>query len=194
MKIALYARVSTDDQSTELQLRDLRAYAVHRGFEIYEEYIELGVSGSKVKRPTLNRMMDDAEKGKFDAVAVWRFDRFGRSAAHLVNSLETFDRLGIRFFSYQENIDTGTPLGQAMFTIIAAMAQLERSIIIERVTAGMRAAKARGVHLGRRRTIIDPDKITNLRAKGLSIRGIGKQLKINPGVVVRVLKEHSARI
>src|SRR3974390_2719060 len=124
MRIALYARVSTRDQSCELQLRDLRTNCAARGFDAANEYVDVGQSGAKDSRPELNKLMDDARKRKFDAIVVWRFDRFARSTKHLLLALEEFRSLGIQFISYQVNIDT-SPLGQALFTIVSAVAQLE---------------------------------------------------------------------
>src|ERR1700684_4427559 len=133
MRTAIYARVSTKDQSCELQIRDLRAYCAARGFDLVREYIDVGQSGAKDSRPELNKLMDDACERQFDAIIVWRFDRFARSTKHLLTALEEFRSLGIQFISFQENIDTSSALGQAMFTIVSAVAQLERDIIRERV-------------------------------------------------------------
>jgi DNA invertase Pin-like site-specific DNA recombinase len=148
MRATIYARVSTKDQSCDLQLRDLRAYCAARGFASVREFVDVG-SGAKDSRPQLNDLMDAARKRQFDAVVVWRFDRFARSTKHLLLALEEFRSLGIQFSSYQENIDTTSRLGQALFTIVAAVAQLERDLIRERVSAGIRNARANGKKLGR---------------------------------------------
>lgn len=144
MRLATYARVSTKDQSCELQLRDLRTYCVARGFEAVHEYINVGQSGAKDSRPELSKLMDDARKRQFDAIVVWRFDGFARFTNHLLSALEEFRSLGIQFISYQENIDTSSLLGQALFTIVSAVNQLERDLIWERVSAGIRSARASG--------------------------------------------------
>ena len=128
IRAAIYARVSTSEQSPELQLRDLRQYAEARGLES-SEYVDSGYSGAKQNRPALDRLMDDARKRRFDCILVWRFDRFARSTKHLLLALEEFRSLGVQFISYQENIDTTSPLGQALFTIVSAVAQLERDLI-----------------------------------------------------------------
>jgi DNA invertase Pin-like site-specific DNA recombinase len=188
MRVAIYVRVSTDDQDVGLQLKDLRTFAKIRVMDLHAEYQDAGVSGSKKSRPALDRLMADARKRKFDAVLVWRFDRFARSSAHLAVALDEFRSLGIQFISYQENIDTSTPMGQAMFSIIAAMAQLERDIIKERVVAGIRNAQAKGVHCGRPAQAMDPAPIRALRAQGLSIRDIAAQLDVTKGTVERALK------
>src|SRR5258705_5076531 len=170
MRIGIYARVSTKDQSCELQLRDLRAYCSARGFEAVREYVDVGQSGGKESRPELNRLMEDARKRRFDSIVVWRFDRFARSTKHLLLALEEFRSLGIQFISYQENIDTTSPLGQALFTIVSAVAQLERDLIRERVNAGIRHARACGKQLGRPRRIVNCDEIRRLRSEGTSLR------------------------
>jgi DNA invertase Pin-like site-specific DNA recombinase len=183
MRIGIYARVSTKDQSCDLQLRDLRTYCAARGFELAREYIDAGQSGAKESRPELNKLMDDARKRKFDAIIVWRFDRFARSTKHLLLSLEEFRSLGIQFISYQENIDTSSALGQALFTIVSAVAQLERDLIRERVSAGIRNARANGKTLGRPIRVVDRDRILQMRSEGLSLRQIAKKLGIGYGTV-----------
>jgi len=183
MRTAIYARVSTTGQSCDLQLRDLRTYCAARKFTIFREYTDEGESGAKKSRPKLDELMADARKRKFDSVVVWRFDRFARSTKHLLLALEEFRSLGIQFISYQENVDTTSPLGQALFTIVAAVAQLERDLIRERVNAGIRHARASGKQLGRPRRIVDRDEIVRLKAEGASLRGIAKKLQIGYGTV-----------
>ncbi len=184
-RIAIYARVSTTDQSTESQLLDLRRYTRERGWAIFKEYCDNGVSGTKDSRPALNELMNAAKKRKFDVVLVWRFDRFARSTTHLLLSLEQFRNLGVDFVSYQENIDTSSPLGAAIFTIISAVAQLERDIIRERVKAGLRRAKAQGKQLGRPRVIVDAGRIAALRDEGWSWSMITAKLDISKGTAQR---------
>lgn len=168
MRTALYARVSTSDkgQDPQMQLRELREYCQRRGWGIAGEYIDIGVSGSKDSRPELNRLMLDAAKRKFDALVVWRFDRFARSVSHLLRALETFRSLGVEFVSYTEAIDTSTPVGKMTFTVLGAVAELERSLIIERVRAGVRNARAKGKKLGRPRVAVNAAKIGQLRRQG----------------------------
>lgn len=166
MRVAIYARVSTKDQSCDMQLLDLRAYCAARGFSVLREYIDVGQSGAKDSRPQLNELMADARKRRFDAVVVWRFDRFARSTKHLLLALEEFRSLGIQFTSYQENIDTSSPLGQALFTIVAAVAQLERDLIRERVSAGIRHAQANGKKFGRPKRVVSREQILKLKAEG----------------------------
>jgi len=186
-RVALYARVSTTDQSTDSQLLDLRRYVRERGWDVYKEYVDEGISGTKDSRPALNELMNAAKKRRFDVVLVWRFDRFARSTKHLILALEEFKNLGIDFVSYQENIDTSSPLGSAIFTIISAVAQLERDIIAERVKAGLRRAKENGKKLGRPRASVDTEKIHRLRSKGLSLRAIAKETGVSRTTVSDVL-------
>ena len=191
MRVAIYARVSTKDQSCDMQMRDLRAYCAARGFTIIREYIDIGQSGAKDSRPELNELMADARKRKFDSILVWRFDRFARSTKHLLLALEEFRSLGVQFISYQENIDTSSPLGQALFTIVSAVAQLERDLIRERVSAGIRNARANGKRLGRPKSTVDCERILELKAQGRSLRQIAATLGVGYGTVrVRLLTSH----
>ena len=148
-RTALYLRVSTAEQKPDLQYDGLRSYAARAGLEITAEYFDVAVSGRRQSRPQLTALMTAARRRAFDCVLVWKFDRFARSTRHLLMALEEFNHLGVRFISVQDQIDTASPMGLAMFTIIGAMAELESSLISERVTAGMRAAKARGRRIGR---------------------------------------------
>jgi len=183
MRTALYARVSTDRQDTELQLREFKEYCLRREWDITSEYVDTGVSGSKERRPELDKLMADARKRKFDAVVVYRFDRFARSTRHLLNALAEFQALGIEFISLHEGIDTSTPNGKFMFSILAAVAELERSIIRERVISGVRAARAKGKTLGRPRIAVDGSKVRLLRSQGRSLRSIALMLGVSVGRV-----------
>src|SRR5215469_735856 len=143
-RVALYARVSTlNNQDPEMQLAELREYADRRGWQVYEEYTDQGVSGSKESRPALNRLMSDACRRKFDAILVWKIDRFGRSLKHLVNSLAELAALGVAFISLRDNLDLSTPSGRLMFQMIAAFADFERALIQERVRAEIRNARTK---------------------------------------------------
>lgn len=188
MRVALYARVSTcnGQQDPELQLRELREYAKHRDLTIVGEYIDR-ISGSKDSRPALNRLMADASRRKFDAVLVWKLDRFGRSLRHLVNALAELEALGLTFISLRDNLDLSTPSGRLMFQIIGAMAEFERALIQERVRAGLRNARAKGRRLGRPRVIVDAAKIAFLRAQGRSWAEIVVELGIGKGTAQRAL-------
>ena len=149
VRTALYLRVSTPDQKPDLQYDGLRGYAARAGLEVVRDYCDVAVSGRREGRPQLNALMAAARNREIDCVLVWKFDRFARSTRHLLAALEEFDHLGIRFISVQDQIDTNSSIGRAMFTIIGAMAELESSLISERVVAGMKAAETRGRHLGR---------------------------------------------
>jgi len=186
-RVAIYFRVSTTDQSADSQLLDLRRYVADRGWYLHREYTDNGVSGTKDNRPALNELMAEAKKLRFGVVLVWRFDRFARSTKHLILALEEFRNLGVDFVSYQENIDTSSPLGSAIFTIISAVAQLERDIIAERVKAGLRRARENGKKLGRPRVSVDAEKIHSLRSKGLSLRAIAKETGVSRTTVSDLL-------
>jgi DNA invertase Pin-like site-specific DNA recombinase len=186
-KVAIYARVSTTNhgQDVGLQTRELRQFAEARGWTVAGEYIEEGVSGAKDSRPELNRLMADAHKRRFDVVCVWRFDRFARSVSHLLRALETFKALGIDFVSFSEQMDTSTPAGKMVFTVLGAVAELERSLTVERVRAGLRNARAKGKTLGRPRVAVDATKIASLRASGASWLTITRELGISAGTAKR---------
>ena len=187
MRTAIYARVSTanNGQSPEMQLRELREYCERRGWEAVGEYVDVGVSGSKDSRPELNRLMTDAHRRRFDAVVVWRFDRFARSVSHLLRALETFRALGVEFVSLSEQVDTSTPTGRMVFTVMGAVAELERSLIAERVRAGLRNAKAKGKRLGRPPIVVDYPRIAALRAQGRGWKSIAAELGLGVGTVLR---------
>src|SRR6516225_4568251 len=188
MRAAIYARVSTKDQNCELQVRDLRAFCTARSFSMIGEFVDVGESGAKDSRPHLNELMAAARKRQLDAIVVWRFDRFARSTKHLLLALEEFRSLGIQFISYQENIDTSSPLGQALFTIVSAVAQLERDLIRERVSAGIRNARENGRKFGRPMRAVDRDRILQMRGEGRSLRQIAENLGIGYGTVRERLK------
>jgi DNA invertase Pin-like site-specific DNA recombinase len=186
-RAAIYARVSTanNGQSPEMQLRELREYCGRRGWSIAGEYVDVGVSGTKDSRPELNRLMSDAHRRQFDALVVWKFDRFARSVSHLLKALETFQALGIEFVSLTEGVDTSTPAGRMIFTVLGAVAELERSLICERVKAGLRNAKAKGKHVGRPRVSLDRSEVARLRGQGLSWVKISEKLGVGEGTVRR---------
>src|ERR1700732_2989317 len=189
-RVAIYARVSTVNhgQDVGLQTRELRQFAEARRWTVVGEYLDLGVSGTKDSRPELNRLMADAHKRRFDVVCVWRFDRFARSVSHLLRALETFKALGIDFVSYSEQMDTSTPAGKMVFTVLGAVAELERSLIVERVKAGLRNARAKGKRIGRPRVYVDCRQVRLLRAQGVSWRTIAKQLRVGTPTLFRALE------
>ena len=191
MKAGIYTRVSTENQSVDMQLSDLRGFAKQKDFKIYKEYCDIGISGSKDSRPQLDMLMDDARKKKIDIVLVWKFDRFARSTRHLINALHEFNHLGIHFISFMENIDTSSPAGKVMFTIISSMAEFERDLIRERVKAGIGRARQKGVRLGRPPLLTEDQKgtVISLRDEGLSIRKIAKEVKVSPSLVHKTLSD-----
>ena len=188
-RAALYMRVSTKGhgQTTDTQAVALREYAERRGFQIADEYRDEGISGAKDRRPELDRMMADARKRRFDAVLVARFDRFARSTKHLVLALEEFQALGIDFISLNESIDTSTPMGRMVFTVIAAVAELERSIIRERVQAGVDRARRQGKRFGRPSVIVDRHRLAEMKAAGTSIKAMAKECGIARATVRSIL-------
>jgi DNA invertase Pin-like site-specific DNA recombinase len=187
MKAAIYARVSTanNGQDPTMQTRELREYCDRRGWTVAGEYVDIGISGTKERRPELDRLLGEAHRRRFDAVVVWRFDRFARSVSHLLRALETFKSLGIEFVSLSEQVDTSTPTGKMVFTVLGAVAELERSLIVERVRAGLRNARAKGKSLGRPRVAVDAARIAVLRSQGLSWAKIGERLGLGEGTVRR---------
>ncbi len=185
-RVALYARVSTlNGQDPEMQLSELREYASRRGWTITSEHVDQGVSGSKESRPELNQLMTDAHRRKFDAVLVWKIDRFGRSLKHLVNALADLCAYGVAFISFRDSLDLSTPSGRLMFQIIGAMAEFERSLIQERVKAGLRNARAKGKKFGRPRAQIDAVRVASLRREGFSWSQICRTLNVSKGSAQR---------
>ncbi len=191
-RAALYARVSTLDQHPETQSLDLHRLAEQRGYQIVAEYTDHGFSGARVRRPGLDQMMAEARRGRFDVVVVWASDRLARSVRHFLELLDEFGRLNIEFVSFRENLDTGGAMGRAVVVIISAIAELERSLIIERVRAGMRRAKLEGRHIGRRRLELDEASIRGDRQRGLSLREIAKLHRISRATVCRVLRQEGS--
>jgi DNA invertase Pin-like site-specific DNA recombinase len=185
MKAALYIRVSTTNQDPDTQRLALRDYCQARGIAETIEYADIGISGTKDRRPALDQLVKDAKIGRFDRVIVTRFDRFARSTKHLVTALEEFQSLGIDFISLGESIDTSTPMGKMVFTILGAVAELERDIIRERVILGIDRAKKQGKPLGRPKRIVDRQRIAEMRAAGETTRTIAKALGIAQSTVVR---------
>ena len=186
MKVALYARVSTINhgQDVNMQLRELREHCERRSLVIIGEYTE-SASGAKDSRPELNRLMIDAKHRRFDAICVWKLDRFGRSVRHLVNALADLESLGVSFISLKDNLDLSTPSGRLMFQIVGAMAEFERALIQERVRAGLRNARAKGKRLGRPRVALDARRIAALRNSGASWATICRETGLSRGTAQR---------
>ena len=189
-RVALYARVSTSDkgQDPETQLLALRAYAARRGFVPAGEYVDYA-SGTRDNRPQYQALLTAARQRQVDVVLVWRYDRFARSTQALVQALHELHRLGVDFISHQENIDTTTPQGELIFTVMASLAQFERALISERVKAGMARAKAQGKRISRAPHAEELQaQIMALAAEGLSIHQIGKQLGLGYGTAWKYIR------
>jgi DNA invertase Pin-like site-specific DNA recombinase len=168
-----------------MQTREMEEFCDRRGWELVGNYVDNGITGSKESRPELDRLMADAHRRRFDTVVVWKFDRFARSVSHLLRALETFKALGIDFVSLSEQVDTSTPTGRMVFTVLGAVAELERSLIAERVRAGIRNARAKGKRLGRPRVAVDVSRISALRSKGQSWSAIHRETGIAKGTAQR---------
>jgi len=187
-KAALYARVSSRDQHVESQLYDLRKLAAQRGFE-FREYCDRGISGSKAKRPGLDALMNDARRGEFSVVLVAAFDRIARSTKNFLDIIDELHELGIEFISAREAIDTSGPMGRMFITLVGSIAELERSLIVDRVKAGMRRFVADGGRLGRTPLDIDRGALVRDRLAGMSLSQVAKKYRISRASVVRLVKE-----
>ena len=185
MNCALYARVSTTDQNCEMQLRELREYCKRRGWTITQEYVDAGWSGAKASRPQLNRLKDDARQRRFDAVLVWKLDRWGRSVSDSIGGIQELVSLGVRWIAVTQHLDTdeSNPMARFLLHIMAAFAELEREMIRERVKSGMAAAKHRGKKLGRRKVVFDRQVAADLKRQGQSYRQIAVALRVSVGTV-----------
>jgi DNA invertase Pin-like site-specific DNA recombinase len=192
-RAAIYARVSTTNhgQDVTMQTRELREHCQRRGWTVVDEYVDVGISGAKDRRPELDRLMAEAHRRRFDVLAVYRYDRFARSLRALVNALEEFRALGIEFVSLHEGVDTSTPNGRLIFGIFASIAEFERELIRDRVRSGLRNARAKGRILGRPRVKVDATRISTLRTQGVSWRAIAKELGVGVGTLYRVAPERS---
>jgi len=188
---ALYARVSTSDQNCGLQLEELRRYASQRFSSVFE-FVDIGVSGTEPRRSQLDALMRGARKRRFDAVLVWKFDRFGRSLKHLLDSLEEFHSLGIDFISLTEGIDTTTPTGKLVFGIMGSVSQFERDLLAERVRAGIAHARRIGKRIGRPHVPVNAEPIIRLRNEGMSLRKIARKLDIPVSRVRRALARNTS--
>jgi DNA invertase Pin-like site-specific DNA recombinase len=172
-----------------MQVRELREYASRRAFQVCGEYVDTGWSGKLASRPELNRLMADARQRRFDAVIVWKLDRWGRSLVHTIQSIQELAALGIRFIAITQNIDTdeSNPMSRFMLHIFGAFAELEREMIRERVTAGVRNAKRKGVQLGRKRVVFDRSRAVAMHEAGDSIKTIASALGVSVGTIHRTL-------
>ena len=187
-RAALYLRVSSIDQHPETQLHDLEVMAQQRGLEIVQRYTDR-ITGTRSRRPGLDQMMADARRHRFDVLLVWASDRLARSVRHFLEVLDELNHLGIEFISFREQLDTAGPLGRAVVVIIGAIAELERSLIVERVRAGMRRAKLEGRHIGRRPLNVDRPAVLRDRQRGLSLTQVAKAHTISRALVSKILRD-----
>jgi DNA invertase Pin-like site-specific DNA recombinase len=186
-RAAIYGRVSTlTNQSTEMQVRDLRQLAERRSFEVVREYLDEGFSGAKSSRPALDEMLADAKRGKFRVLLVWKLDRLGRSLAHLVRLLEDLRACNVELVSFSEGLDFTTTTGKLLYQMLSAFAEFERDCIRERVRSGLRNARAKGKRLGRPRVGVDADRIAALRAQGRSWRAVARELRVSARSIRRL--------
>jgi DNA invertase Pin-like site-specific DNA recombinase len=184
-KAAIYTRVSTQDQHPEMQRQELVEYVKRRGWSLYKEYSDKGVSGSVERRPALDALLEDCRRKKIDFVVVWKFDRFARSLKQLLNALELFRTLGIGFVSCTEAIDTSLPHGEMLFQIIGAIAQWERSLIVERVRAGLQHARSQGKKLGRPPLrVLKPKNVAEIRKERARTKTSFRELASRHGISV----------
>ena len=190
VRAALYARVSTvgHGQDVGLQLDELRQVAAQRHW-VAQEFVDDGISGSKDRRPALDRLMGEVRAGRVDVVAVWRFDRFARDTRHLLQACEELRQCGVQFVSLREQVDTSTPIGKAMFTIISAIAELEKDILRERVIAGVRRAQAAGRHCGRPKVEVDLRPAVALLREGRTLKDTARILKTDRNTLRRRMRE-----
>ena len=188
IRAACYVRVSTADQNSALQLAELEQYVAARGWELTGMYEDV-MSGAKSSRPGLNRLLADARARRVDAVLVWKLDRFGRSLVDCLNNIQTLEGCGVRFIAITQGLDTDqqNPASRFLLHVLGAAAEFERSLIKERVSAGMKAAKKAGKAMGRPRLVFDHNEVHELRRKGMSIAAISSELGIGAGTVVRTL-------
>jgi DNA invertase Pin-like site-specific DNA recombinase len=194
--VAIYARVSTLDQDASMQVAELHEYCKRKGWHQVTEYVDTGWSGTKSSRPELNRLMADVRLGNVKVILTWKLDRLARSLAHLVQTIQELDSLGVRFVAVTQNIDTSVsnPMSRFMLQIFGAFAELEREMIRERVTAGVRNAKRKGVQLGRKRVVFDRSKAIAMHQAGTSIRDIAAVLGVGVGTIHRAVFQKPAEV
>lgn len=188
-RCAIYARVSTTDQRVDNQLLDLRQFAAQRGFEVVAEYTDVGISGSKARRPGLDAMLRDGRKRAFNVLIVAAFDRVARSTKHFLGVVDELDSLGIEFISRRENIATDGAMGRLFITLISSIAELEADLIKERVRAGIRRRKLEGLPVGRQPLDVDHASLVEDRLRGMSLTAVAKRYGVSRASVVRWVRE-----
>ncbi len=193
MRAALYLRVSTTDQDPESQGREVRQFVAARGWEVTGTYQDVGVSGARVRRPGLDRLLTDAWRGQFESVVAWDLSRIARGVLHALQLLRDFQQAGVRLIFVRQPFDTGGAVGQAVYTMLALFAEFERSLLIDRVRAGMARARAEGKPIGRPPRVVDFIELRRLRAQGLSLRQIARRTGIPCSTVAKRLKADATR-
>jgi len=191
-RVALYVRVSTDEQTTDNQRRELEGVAKRSGWKIVDIYEDNGISGAngREKRPALDKLLKDAARREFDMIAAWSVDRLGRSLQHLVGLLEELQALGVDLYLHQQGLDTSTPSGRAMFQMCGVFAEFERAMLVERTKAGLARARAKGMRLGRPPVPpVTKRRIAKLRQQGKSVRVIAKATGLSIGAVHKAISE-----
>lgn len=188
IRVARYVRVSRSDQSVNLQMDDTERFATSRGWVIAQTYEDRGESGSRDRRPQLDRLLDDARRRRIDIVLCFKADRLFRSLRHMVNVLAEFEALGVQFVSATEVFDTTTPQGLLLLHLVSAFAEFERGLLIERTVSGMNAARRRGARIGRPRRHVDVDAVRELRGEGVSFDNIAKKLGVGRATIRRALE------
>jgi DNA invertase Pin-like site-specific DNA recombinase len=192
-RAVIYARVSTPDQHVETQLYDLRKLAPQRGFQIVREYCDRGISGGKARRPGLDAMLADARRGQYSVILVAAFDRIARSTKNFLTIIDELTDLNVEFISAREAIDTSGPIGRMFVTLIGSIAELERSILSERIKSGMRRVLLEGGRLGRAPLNIDRATIVRDRLSGMSLTQVAKRHRVSRATVVRLVRESTQR-
>jgi DNA invertase Pin-like site-specific DNA recombinase len=192
MRAAIYARCSTQEQTVDLQLDGLHDYAKVRGFAVVEEYVDEAVSGAKARRPALDQLLADAHRRRFDAVLVWKLDRLGRSLSHLIRVVDTLGSLGVDLVSLGDpGLDTSSPHGRLIFSVMGAVAEFERDLIRERTRAGMASARRRGSRVGRPRAHVPVGEARTLLAQGWTQTAVARELGVSRATLARALKRVS---
>ncbi|MBF0570956.1 MAG: recombinase family protein [Candidatus Omnitrophica bacterium] len=187
--VGIYARVSTEDQTSIQQLEQLRNYCEQKKLNVYSEYVDEGESALKTNRPEYQRLLEDARKRKIDTILVYKLDRFSRSLKELVNTISNIKEYGVNFVSFMEkDFDTTSATGQLMFHIVSAFAQFERDMISERTKLKLNYLKSKGIKLGRPQKA-DFQRVSNLRAQGLSLGQIGREIGCDKSTVCKALKK-----
>jgi DNA invertase Pin-like site-specific DNA recombinase len=194
LRVAAYHRVSRSDQNPQLQQDEVADLVERRGWTLAKSYTDEGVSGSRDRRPELDRLLSDARRRRFDTLVVWRADRLFRSLRHMVTTLDELTALGVNFVSVTEPFDTTTPSGRLLLHLVSAMAEFEKSILVERTKAGLAAAIRRGAKVGRRRVRVDLERARELRVEGKTLRDVAKELGIGTATLYRALAESAENL